>query len=170
MEVSINSMMAADTVVITMITRAKPCTGPDILIYFYFDINTQAGLQDIFIVGSVDQLNFHRNSLCHLYKVSGRIVGGKQGKLCAGSQTESRNLSEDVHIRVTVQFHLYILAFPHFCKLRFFEVDNNPKLIVVHHSKERLAGLHILPYFQIKFANTPIARRVQMAIRKAELR
>jgi len=75
--------MAADTVVITMMALANPCTGPAILIYFYFYRYASTPLQDSLIVGPVGQFNFHRYPLGHFYKVSCGIIRRKKGKLSA---------------------------------------------------------------------------------------
>src|SRR5260221_29641 len=165
MEVSISSIMAADTVVMTMMALANPCTGPAILIYFYFYRYTQPGFQDILIVGPVGQFNFHGYALGHFYKVAGGIIRGKKGKLSASGQTESRYFSANDDIRVPVQFHFYVLTFFHFFQLCFFKIRYHPKLIVIHNGKQGLSRLDILSCFQVKFTNTSIRGRVEMAIR-----
>src|SRR5258706_3497997 len=169
-EVSINSMMAAETVVMTMMALAKPCTGPDILIYLNFYIDTQPGFQGIFIAGFVDQFNFYRHALSYFYKVAGGVIWGKQRKLSPGGQTERRNLPANMEIRIPVQSYFYLLAFFHFFQLCFFEIGHNPKLIVVHHGKQGLSGLHVLSYFQTEFTDATIRGGIEMTIREPKPR
>src|SRR5882762_1021779 len=81
MEISINSMMAAEIVVTTIIARAKPVgngVAGDMLLHFYVNLHTQASLQNVFVFGFVFQFNFHRHTLRDLHKIAGGIIRRKQ--------------------------------------------------------------------------------------------
>src|SRR5258708_1510503 len=93
MEISINSMMAAEMTVTTMIARVKPVgkfddDGDDILLHFYIHFHTQASLQNVFVLGFIIQLNFHGYTLRDLYKIAGCIIWREKRELSSRCQTE----------------------------------------------------------------------------------
>ena len=68
-DVSISSMIAAETTVITMMALAKPF-GVDMVLLFSNDVYTHSRFEQIFVLLNIVNCNFNWDTLCNFYEVS----------------------------------------------------------------------------------------------------
>ena len=89
-EVSINSMIAAETTVITIMARAKPL-GFGISIVGDHHENTHSGAQTRAYFFDLIDIDFEGNTLGHFNKIAAGVIGGQQGKFGSGCLAEIGN-------------------------------------------------------------------------------
>src|ERR1700761_5828343 len=113
--------------------------------------------------------DFHRYAAHDLYKITGRILGGKCGEAGAAASLNALDMTAQVKLGVGIHLDVDTLSHPHAIELGLLEVGDDPD-VPRHQVEDLLAGLGKGALINIAASDLPILGGRHFGVRQIELR